>query len=904
MKIRMLVIASMLILFVNNLTANNWTEKNKIVASDRAEFDYFGQSVAIDGDYTIVGAYGDDNYTGSAYIYKKNASGDWTQVAKLTASDRSENDYFGYSVAISGNFAIVGAYQEDEDASGNNTSNDAGSVYIFKNGGNDNWTQVQKIVASNRGPGDYYGYSVAMGGEYAVVGAVRYNTYTGLAYILKKGTDDAWSEIQIINASDYASGSSFGSSVSVDKISSVIVVGAEEEGNSSVGNAGCAYIFNSDGNDNFSQKQKIVASTRQRFAEFGHSVAIYGNYVLIGATGNLNNYGSDLYSGAAYIFEKDDSGNWTQKSRINAGDDGDEYDYFGISVSIDSNFAIVGACGECTDVSGGNCRSSAGAVYIYKNDGSGNWTLKNKVVASDRTGNDYFGFSVAIDGGWIISGAKEDADDVSGNNTKGFAGSAYLFTNETIAEYYVSTSGSDVSGTGSSSSPWATLQHAIDNVADSSTANIIHVAGGTYTEKISINRSFKNLTISGAGAKATIIQAASTSSTATNRVFTIANGQTILLNGMTIRYGKTPASQSGGGVYNGTGALTVTNCSFIENEAELFGGGIYNEGTVSVSNSTFSGNSASTCGGGYADYDGVKDEITNCTFFNNSSNNGAGIFLNSDSSPAPSYFVTNCSVVGNATPSGSGEGGGIYIWGGTLSIKNTILANNQSCGSDNDFYTYQAKDVTDNGYNIVEVVSSNSNEGNGYSFSGTGDLTGTNLTLNLSSTLEDNNTNNGTQTLKLTSGSVAINAGNTSPNGEVAVPTEDQRCFDRNGETDIGAYEYQGATEIAERETVTPSKFELFQNYPNPFPAGGGTSNPNTTIKYSVPATVGTAHDLSVHLTVYDILGHEIANLVNRKQSPGNYSVKFDASRLSSGVYFYKLTAGDFTNVKKMILMR
>ena len=551
-------------------------------------------------------------------------------------------------------------------------------------------------------------------------------------------------------------------------------------------------------------------------------------------------------------------------------------------------------------------------------------------------------------------------------------------------EYYVSTSGSDATGTGSSSSPWATLQHAIDNVASPSTANIIHVAGGTYTETVSINRSFTNLTISGAGAESTIIQAASTSSTASNRVFTIADGQTISLIGITIRYGKTPSNQHGGGVYNGTGALTVTNCSFIDNEAASFGGGIYNKGTAAVSNSTFSGNSSFDCGGGYAADDGTKDEITNCTFIDNNSNNGAGIFLNSFSSPATSYFVTNCSVVGNATPSGSGEGGGIYIMGGTLSIKNTILANNQASGSDNDFYTYQAADVTDNGYNIVEVVSSISNENNGYSFSATGDLTGTSLTLNISSTLGNNNTNNGTQTLKLTSGSVAINAGNSSANGTVSVPTQDQRGANRNGTTDIGAYEFydnSGSTpvtlysfsadvirsfvklnwktatevnnygfaierqnvtriagnlsdkwetigfveghgnsnspkeysftdencpsgsiqyrlkqididgnfeysEIAEVEVGAPVKFELSQNYPNPF-------NPTTTISYVIARSGATRQspELSVQLTVYDILGREVATLVNKKQAPGKYSVQFDASKFGSGIYIVSLRA-------------
>ncbi len=890
MKIKILVIASMLILFVNNLTANNWTEKNKIVASDRAENDYFGQSVAIDGNYAIVGAYGDDNYTGSAYIFKKDAVGEWSQVAKLTASDRAEGDYFGYSVAISGNFAIVGAYQEDEDATGDNTSNDAGSVYFFKNDGNDNWTQVQKKVASNRGPGDYFGYSVAISGEYAAIGAVGYHSYRGLTYILKKGPDDPWTEIQIINASNDTTYDYFGSSVSIDKITTAIVVGAENEGNATVGNAGCAYIFNNNGNDNFSQTQKIVASTRQRFAEFGHSVAIYGNYVIIGANGNLNNDGSDLYSGAAYIFEKDGSGNWTQKSRINAGDDGDEYDYFGISVSIDSNFAIVGACGECTDVSGGNCRSSAGAVYIYKNDGSGNWNLGNKIVASDRSANDYFGWSVAIDGNWVIAGANQDEKDASGNNPKFLAGSAYFFTNETITEYHVSTSGNDATGNGSSTSPWASVQKAVNSFSDPSVANTAHIENGVYNETVSINRNFSNLSLSGANAKLTVIQAAESVNDAHASVFTVADSNSVRFENMTIRNGNTLGN--GGGICNGTGSINISNCTLQNNQSLSMGGGIYNKGICVVQNSTFSGNKAVSCGGAYAGDASTKDEITNSTFFNNSGfsgANGGAIFFTSFGHS--SFYVTNCTIANNSTGSSAGEGGGIFVMGGTLSIKNTILANNQKAGSDNDFFQDMAT-ITDNGYNIVEASS-------GYTFSGTGDLTGTDLTLNLSSTLEDNNTSNGTQTLKLTSGSVAINAGNTSSNGEVAVPTKDQRGFDRNGMTDIGAYEYQGATGVTENEISSPSKFELSQNYPNPF-------NPTTMIMYVIARSGATRQsvDLLVQLKVYDALGREVATLVNKKQAAGKYSVQFDASKLSSGIYYYTLQAGEFTVTKKMVLIK
>ncbi len=101
-------------------------------------------------------------------------------------------------------------------------------------------------------------------------------------------------------------------------------------------------------------------------------------------------------------------------------------------------------------------------------------------------------------------------------------------------------------------------------------------------------------------------------------------------------------------------------------------------------------------------------------------------------------------------------------------------------------------------------------------------------------------------------------------------------------------------------EETIPKNFELFQNYPNPF-------NPSTTIKYSIPNIVGKEHASSlqnVQLTVYDILGREVATLVNEQQTPGNYEVKFNAKNLGSGIYFYKLTAGNFSDIKKMIILK
>ncbi len=108
-----------------------------------------------------------------------------------------------------------------------------------------------------------------------------------------------------------------------------------------------------------------------------------------------------------------------------------------------------------------------------------------------------------------------------------------------------------------------------------------------------------------------------------------------------------------------------------------------------------------------------------------------------------------------------------------------------------------------------------------------------------------------------------------------------------------GSYKYSNVVEV---NINVPEKFELKQNYPNPF-------NPTTTIEYSIP-TVGAKNFSPVQLKIYDVLGREITTLVNKRQSPGNYSVKFNASNLPSGTYFYRIHAGSFTDVKKMILLK
>jgi hypothetical protein len=587
-----------------------------------------------------------------------------------------------------------------------------------------------------------------------------------------------------------------------------------------------------------------------------------------------------------------------------------------------------------------------------------------------------------------------------------------LFITELFAQsiiYVNYNSGNDGSGDGSSGNPYKTFHK---GYTSASSGDIIDLSGTfdwTNTDETGDANTTgysleKNLTIRGHGADQTIIQAAATANSANRRVFTIGavSGVTIVFEDLTIRYGKVWDGQTdpfgGGVVIENSCDVTFTNCFVHHNYSWQTGGGIDSfNSIVTVINSTISDNHGYH-GGGISSKSSTFT-ITNSTICNNYAEaDGYGGGLNLEDG-GTSATLTNCTIVNNES---SNAGGGISIAGNpegaTLIIKNTILANNTGNGSANDF-DYYSGTITDNGYNIIEYST-------GYSWTGTGDITGNQTNLNLSSTLENNNTINGTPTLKTTSGSVAIDAGNSLANGSVSIPSTDQRGASRNSNTDIGAYEYyddsgslpvelntftgkfinesvelkwETATEVnnygfeierknrgsgvwekigfvqgngttnspknyeftdselpnsesvdyrlkqidndgkftyskvitVDLSTITNIKdevvyeFALEQNYPNPF-------NPTTTINFTVPTPPhpspykgeGTREGL-VLLRVYDILGREVATLVNQKLKPGNYEVQFNASSLSSGMYFYRIDIGNrLTSVKKMILIK
>ena len=378
-------------------------DTSKLNASDGLRGDEFGYSVAVDGDTAVIGAYQDDHTdaggnAGSAYVFTK-VSGVWSQVAKLTASDGDTSDEFGYSVAVSGETVVVGAHLDDHTDGDGDTDDDEGAAYVFTKPftGWADMTQTAKLTAFGAAASDEFGISVAVDGNTVLVGAHQYESGKGAAYVFTKpytGWADSNETAKFI-ASDAAANDEFGISVALD--GDTAVIGAyhddhSDDGNT-IGNAGSAYVFTKVSGV-WSQKAKLIAVDGAANDEFGISVAVNGDTVVVGARQN------DTSSGAAYLFTEV-SGVWKHVAKLTA-DDGAANDEFGISVAVDGDTIVVGAYQD--DDNG----DLSGSAYVFTRDSAGGWRQRDKLTASAGEAGDRYGYSVGVSGDTIVVGAYSD----------------------------------------------------------------------------------------------------------------------------------------------------------------------------------------------------------------------------------------------------------------------------------------------------------------------------------------------------------------------------------------------------------------------------------------------------------------------------------------------------------------
>ena len=392
---------------------SNLVQLAELTPSTRATNDWFGISIAVSGNTVVVGDFDANIETfGAVYVYVKPASGwaNMTQVAKLTSSDNGEG--FGTSVAISGNTVVVGAA---------NTSNfDApaagpGAAYVFvaPAGGWTDMTETAKLTASDGKAGDAFGDSVSISGNTIAVGAFfatdsSGNSFAGRAYAFVRpasGWSENLNETAKLTASDSQLLNYMGASIATN--GNTIVAGSYGHNNFQ----GTAYVFAepAGGWSSMTQTAELTASDGSGSADFGFSSAISANTIVIGAVNAANG------KGAAYVFVRPSSGwmSMTQTAELrapNATSGGG----FGQSAAISGNAVAIGAPGATV---GSNIGQGAAYFFVKPSTGWKNSLKASEVTASDGAKSDNFGVSISISGSTVVTGAPKSTTP----------GSAYVF---------------------------------------------------------------------------------------------------------------------------------------------------------------------------------------------------------------------------------------------------------------------------------------------------------------------------------------------------------------------------------------------------------------------------------------------------------------------------------------------
>ena len=406
-------------------------ELDRALASDGVAGDAFGFSTAVHGELAVVGAWSDGAGadSGSAYVYRWDGQG-WTELRELTASDAAPGDLFGFTVGLHGDLVAVGAYRRDVGGT------DAGAVYLYDRnlGGPDAFGEV--TILSDPAANAWYGWSVALEGDRLAVGALFGPTQNGHAYVYERdqGGPGAWGLVTELFASDGALGDRFGRAVGVS--GETIAVSAD--GNDDAGSSsGSAYVFERDlgGPGAWGQRAKLVAPGAMPVDHFGFDLDLHGDTLIVGT--HLDDQVA-LGAGAGHVFERDQGGAdaWGLVTKLTASDGGAS-DQFGRSVSVHGDSILIGAYQHDAGA------PLSGAAYLFSRDqgGAGAWGEAMQLTASDLGAGHEFGFSVALEGYWAVIGSK--GHEQLGDDT----GAAYLFGGfEVPAPAAYCTAGSSASG--------------------------------------------------------------------------------------------------------------------------------------------------------------------------------------------------------------------------------------------------------------------------------------------------------------------------------------------------------------------------------------------------------------------------------------------------------------------------
>lgn len=386
-----------------NLVAE-WTQEQKLLTSDGTVGDCFGYSVSVDGDTALIGAFNDEangELVGSAYVFIRSGT-TWTQQAKLIPITGGYYDFFGYSVSLDGNTALIGA-------PGNwFTPVYPGAAYVFTRTGT-TWTQQARLDPSDGQTEDYFGHSVSVDGDTAIIGSEYMTSSPGSVYVYTR-SGSTWTQQTKIVPSDGINGEMFGYSVCLEN--NTALIGAILDDDNGPG-SGSAYVYTGSGSI-WTLQGKLLASDGSILDSLGTSVSLSGDSAVVGAEWDADN---GEKSGSAYVFIRSGT-TWSQQAKLLPAD-GTPEDLFGHAVSMNGDTVVIGAY---EDDANGN---SSGSAYIFSRSGA-TWTQQQKLLAVDDPVNKVFGASVSVSNTIILIGAYGDDENAP------TAGAAYVFVKESI----------------------------------------------------------------------------------------------------------------------------------------------------------------------------------------------------------------------------------------------------------------------------------------------------------------------------------------------------------------------------------------------------------------------------------------------------------------------------------------
>lgn len=402
--------------YIYEKLAGVWTFRQRLVAPDGAADDWFGGSVAIDGDRIAVGAplRNDASHldAGSVYMFRR-AGAVWNLVGTLSASDAETGDRFGATVAIEGDMLVVGA---DGDDNAVMALVDQGSIYHFAEVAGA-WNFAAKYVPVAASAGANVGSALALTGTKLFVGA----SGERVAGMANRGAVYAYDRMsglvyrQQLVATDGNAQDRFGAAVAYD--GAALLVGAPGRNSSE----GAGYVF-ADAGIGFAQQALLAHSEGSGANDAGRGVAIAGGVALLGA--DLDDIGPNRAQGSVQRFQQQ-SGMWSFVERMHEGD-GAAHELFGHALSLDGRWLAVGAYLDDTIVAG----DDAGSTTLFRLDETGVWTRRQYLTAFDGVSEDRYGISVSLRNGWLAVGAYFAA--VEGRLNQG---AVYLYQN--VADTWV-----------------------------------------------------------------------------------------------------------------------------------------------------------------------------------------------------------------------------------------------------------------------------------------------------------------------------------------------------------------------------------------------------------------------------------------------------------------------------------